>query len=104
MLTTICILMILAVGYAHMRDGLFTALCMLVNALIAGFIAFGFFEPIADRIEGPLQGGAAAGYEDFFALILLFVGTVIVLRAITNRLAPDMLDLPANAQYGGAVL
>lgn len=104
MLTTICILMILAVGYAHMRDGIFTALCMLINALIAGLIAFGFFEPIADRIEGPLQGGAAAGYEDFIALILLFAATVIVLRAITNRLAPDMLDFPANAQYGGAVL
>lgn len=104
MLTTICVLMILAVGYAHLRDGLFTALCNLVNALIAGVIAFGFFEPIADWLEGSLQGGAAAGYEDFSALIVLFVFSVIVLRAITNRLAPDMLDFPANAQYGGAVL
>ncbi len=103
MLTTICALMILAVGYAHMREGLFTGLCMLVNVLIAGFIAFGFFEPIADRLEGTLAGGSMAGYEDFIALVALFAFSVIVLRMITNRLAPDMLDLPANAQYGGAV-
>jgi hypothetical protein len=103
MLTAICVLMILAVGYAHMRDGLFTALCMLVNVLIAGVIAFGFFEPIADWLEGHVQGGSVAGYEDFIALVVLFAGSVIVLRSITNRLAPDMLDFPANAQYGGAV-
>jgi hypothetical protein len=104
MLTTICILMILAVGYAHLRDGIFTALCMFVNVLIAGFIAFGFFEPIADWLEGHLQGGFAAGYEDFIALVLLFAVSVIILRNITNRLAPEMLDFPANAQYGGAAI
>ena len=103
MITAVCILMILAVGYAHMRDGLFTALCMLVNVLISGIIAFGFFEPIADWLEGPLQGGSAAGYEDFSALVVLFAASVIALRSITNRLAPDMLDFPGNVQYIGAL-
>jgi hypothetical protein len=104
MLTVVTALLILAVGYAHMRDGLYTALCMLFNAVIAGIVAFGFFEPLADWLEGAFQGGSWAGYEDFFALISIFFAAMLVLRSCTNRLAPDMLDLPANAQYGGAAL
>ena len=104
MLTVLTVLIILAVGYAHMRDGLYTALCMFINSIIAGIVAFGFFEPVADWLENTFQGGFFAGYEDFLSLLLIFAATMIALRMITNRLAPEMLDLPANAQYGGAVL
>ena len=104
LLTIVVVLVILAVGYAHMRDGLHTALCMLVNVVLAGIVAFGFFEPVADWLDNSMQTTSWTGYEDFIALILLFAGSLIVLRAITNRLAPDMLDFPANAQYGGALL
>ena len=103
MLTAITAVFILAVGYAHMRDGLFTALCMLVNVVMAGIVAFGFFEPIADWLDGALQGGFWSGYEDFTILILLFAGALILARAATNFLAPDMLDFPGNVQYGGAI-
>ncbi len=104
MLTATIVLVILAVGYAHMRDGLFTALCMLVNVVLAGIVAFGFFEPVADWLDNSMQSTSWTGYEDFLALMLLFSGSLIVLRAATNRIAPDMLDFPANAQYVGAVL
>lgn len=104
MMTGITIVLILAIGYAHMRDGLFTALCMLVNVVLAGLVAFCFFEPVADRLEGVLQGGSWVGYEDFAALIGLFAVAMLVARFATNSLAPDMLDFPGNVQYAGAVI
>jgi|SRR5262245_1530558 len=104
MITIVTIIVILVVGYAQLREGLFTALCALVNVMLAGIVAFGFFEPIADWLDESMQRTSWSGYEDFVALILLFCGTLLVLRAVTNRLAPDMLDFPANTQYGGAVL
>jgi uncharacterized membrane protein required for colicin V production len=103
MLTAVTIIVILIVGYAHMRDGLFTAFCNLVNVLLAGIVAFGFWEPVADWLDNALQGGFWAGYEDFIALTLIFTASLIALRMITNRLAPDMLGFSGNVQYGGAI-
>jgi colicin V production protein len=102
MLTVLTVMIILAVAYAQMREGLYTGLCMVINIVIAGLLAFGFFEPIADWLEPTLQGGFLAGYEDFLALVGVFAIALIILRSITNALAPDMLDFPANAQYAGA--
>src|SRR5262245_1617615 len=104
MLSIVALFMILAVGYAHMRDGLHTALCMLINVMIAGIVAFGFFEPLADWLDEHLQRTSWTGYEDFVMLILLFCAALLALRAITNRLAPDMVTFHANAQYAGAVV
>ena len=39
LLTVLTILVTLAVGYAYMREGLFTAFCMCCNVLIAGLLA-----------------------------------------------------------------
>ncbi len=102
MLTVITIVVMAAVAYAQMREGLYTALCMLINIVIAGLVAFGFFEPIADWLEPNLSSSFLAGYEDFLALVVLFGGTLMGLRFVTNTLAPEMLDFPANAQYAGA--
>jgi Colicin V production protein len=99
MLTALAVLLMLAVGYAHLRDGVFTALCMFVNVILAGLAAFWLFEPFADWLDGIFQNGFWSGYEDFIALILLFAGAVILLRMMTNRLAPDMLNFPGNLQY-----
>src|SRR5207237_10504541 len=99
MLIALCVLLMLAVGYAHLRDGVFTALCMLVNTVLAGLVAFWLFEPFADWLDGIFQNGFWSGYEDFIALTLLFAGGMILLRAATNRIAPNMLHFPGNLQY-----
>jgi uncharacterized membrane protein required for colicin V production len=104
MITILTVIVILIVGYAQMREGLFTAFCMLVNIILAGVVAFGFFEPFADKMEPSLAGGFMAGFEDFLALLILFAVTLIVLRVITNKLAPEMLAFDGNVQYGGALL
>ncbi|MCS7046059.1 MAG: CvpA family protein [Gemmataceae bacterium] len=104
MLIAITIFIMVAVAYAHLRGGLFTALCMFVNQMVAGLIAFGFFEPIAEQLERSTRDTFLAGYEDFFALIGLFAVSLGLLRLVTNLLAPEMLDFSGNVQYLGALI
>ena len=61
MLTALCVLIMLAVGYAHLRDGTFTALCMLVNTVLAGLVAFWLFEPFADWLAFDPDAGLLLG-------------------------------------------
>jgi hypothetical protein len=104
MLIALTVVIMLAVGYAFFLQGLLSGFCMLVNVLLAGLVAFNFWEPLAKALEQALGSGPAAGYEDFICLIALFAVTLLVLRMVTNSLARSDPDLPAAVQQGGAVL
>jgi uncharacterized membrane protein required for colicin V production len=105
MVTFLTVLIMLIVAYAHFREGLFTATTMLVNVVIAGLIAFGFWEPLADVLDPVFAGGFLAGFEDLLALVAIFIITLVILRAITNRLAPSVVDFPGYfQQFGGALV
>ena len=92
----------LAVGCAQYRNGLFTSVGMLLMVFVSGFIAFGFWEPIADFLDPVFQNSALAGCEDLIALILLFSVTLFMLRLAANYLAPDMIDQHGVLQHFGA--
>lgn len=104
MITFFTIAVILIVGYAQMREGLFTAFCVFVNIVLAGLVAFCLFEPFATWMEPHLAGNFLANLEDFFALIVLWTGSFILLRSITNQFAPEMIAFEGNVQYGGALI
>jgi hypothetical protein len=104
MITVLTIGIILIVGYSQLREGLFTACTGLVNVVLAGLVAFCFFEPFADWLEPNLAGNFLANMEDFLALVLLFCGSFVLLRSLTNYLAPEMIAFDGNVQYGGAVI
>lgn len=91
-----------AVAYASLREGLLTAITTLINVVLAGLIAFNFFEPLADQLEDVLRGSFLAGYEDALALTLLFAGPLALLRLLTNNLANSDQDLPALLQQVSA--
>src|SRR5262245_58952517 len=92
----------LAVGYAYMREDLFTALLMLINVILAGVAAFDFFEPVADWLD---NGGSMGGYEDALSLAVLFAVSLGILRIVTNNLADTVLDFSGivNQMAGGAL-
>jgi uncharacterized membrane protein required for colicin V production len=100
---TALVLILMGVGfYAGFREGVFTSFCMLVNAFLAGLVAFNFFEPIAAWLESVFRGSPLLGYEDFLALATLFVVTFMLLRLVTNNLSNRLIDLPARPQqFGG---
>src|SRR5262249_6443625 len=96
---TVVIMGILA--YAYLVEGLFTACVMCVNVIVAGLIAFNFWEPLANVLE-PIFGGY--GYEDFLCLILLFSVTLGAMRTITGLLCPTEVAFPPQLQRPGGAL
>jgi hypothetical protein len=101
MLALLTILAMLAVAYAYQREGVFTAFTMCVNVFLAGLIAFNFWEPAADWLEGVFEGTVLLGYEDALCLIGIFTLTLGLLRLATNNLAPSELMFPLPALRGG---
>jgi hypothetical protein len=87
-----------AIAYASLREGLLTALSTLVNVVLAGLVAFNFFEPLANQFEDLFRGSFLVGYEDALSLTALFALTLGLLRVLTNNLASSDQDLPALLQ------
>jgi hypothetical protein len=104
MLTSFTILIILIVTYAYLDEGLFTAFCMFLNVLLAGLIAFNFWEPLAEGLESGLEGSFLHGYEDAICLVVLFALSLGLLRAVTNTLAHNLIAFPLLVQRTGAIL
>ncbi len=98
------ILIMLAVGYAYVREGLFTAAVMCCNVLLAGLITFNFWEPLADLVDPLLSGTFLHGYEDAACLMALFCLTLGLMRLITNSLASTVIPFPLLIHHGGGVL
>jgi hypothetical protein len=104
MLVFLTLVIMLIVAYAYFREGVLTALMMLVNVFLAGLVAFNFFEPLANELEPMIANTWMAGFEDAVCLFALFAVTLGLLRLITNNFVNNELQLPALAQQVGAVL
>ena len=104
MLAFFTIVIMLAVGYAFMVEGLFTACTMCINVLLAGLIAFNFFEPLARLLEDQVVGTFLEGYGDAVCIVLIFSLALFGLRTVTNQLANIEIDFPQIPQrLGGAI-
>lgn len=95
------VVMMIAVAYSFLKEGIFTAFCMLINVCIAGLVAFSYFEPFALALE-PITKGLLDGYEDAISLVALFVATVVLLRSITNALVNNDIPYPPALYQAGA--
>jgi hypothetical protein len=111
LLTFFTIIVMLAVGYGFLREGLLTAFCMCVNTFVAGLIAFNFWEPLADLIEPMLPVAEPNkpppffwGYEDALSMMVLFWGSLLLLRFVTNSLTPTEVQYHGYMRSGGAAL
>jgi hypothetical protein len=91
-------------AYAFWRQGVLPALAMTVNILLAGLVAFNFFEPIAEQLDSMLAGSFLHGYEDGFCLVALFCATLAFLRWASNELIHTIINYNPILQQGGAVL
>jgi hypothetical protein len=101
MLTTLTIIIMLAVAYAFFQEGLFTAFAMFFNVFFAGLVAFNFWEPLANKLDPVFADSFLHGYEDIVCLIGLFCITLGVLRTLTNMFANAVIDFPEALQRGG---
>lgn len=103
MLAVLTILLMAAVAYALMREGILIAATTLVNVILAGLTAFMLFEPMADELGKSLAGSALDHMEDAISLFVLFAGTLGVLRLVTTNLGNQELDMPAIPHQVGTV-
>jgi hypothetical protein len=104
LLPVLTILIMLGVGYAYLREGVFTAFTMCCNVLIAGLVSFNFYEPLADLLDSSFESSFLHGYEDGLCMLALFCVTLGGLRTATNALANVQMSLPPLLQRGGGVL
>ncbi len=97
-------IIMLAGVYAFWRQGVLPAFAMTVNILLAGLIAFNFFEPIAEQLDSMLADSFLHGYEDSICLVALFSATLAFLRWASNELIHTIIHYNPILQQGGAVL
>jgi len=97
-------LIMLGGAYAFWRQGVLPAFAMTVNILLAGLVAFNFFEPIAMQLESMLADSFLHGYEDSFCLVALFSATLAFLRWASNELVHTFIFYHPILQQAGAVL
>jgi hypothetical protein len=98
------IVIMLAIAYAYLREGLFTSLMMCCNVFFAGLVAFNFWEPIASLLDSVFADTFLHGYEDILCLMALFCLTLGLLRAATNAMVNVQIAFPQAVQRGGAAL
>src|SRR5215472_13928730 len=98
------VLVMLMVAYAFWRQGVLPAFAMAVNVLLAGLVAFNFFEPIAAELDPMLSDSFLHGYEDSLALMLLFCPILAFLRWLTNNLVHTTVEYHPIVQQGGSVV
>jgi hypothetical protein len=103
-LGSLTILIMLAVSYAFWREGLLTACTMFINVVLAGLIAFNFFEPIAAALDPLFADLFLHGFEDALALMFLFCFSLGILRLLTNTIAISDLEFPPIVLRVGCVL
>ena len=81
MLIFATLLLMLGMAYTQYRNGLFSAFAMLIMVLLSGLVAFGFWEPLADRIDPAFQNNALAGCEDMIVMVLLFSADFVLIAS-----------------------
>jgi uncharacterized membrane protein required for colicin V production len=91
-------------AYAFWRQGVLPAFAMMVNILLAGLVAFNFFEPIAEQLDSMADDTFLSGYQDSFCLVLLFSLTLLFLRWASNELIHTIILYNPILQQGGAVV
>ena len=93
MIITLVLLAILAAVIGMLvREGLWRAVLMFFNVLMAASVATAWFGPLANLLEGYL---ANYGYLlDFLSIWLIFCAVLAILREATDRLAPTRVEFP----------
>ena len=98
MLTFFTLVIMGVVAVAFWREGLLHAVATCVNVLLAGLVAFNFWEPLAGLLEPLLHG-----YEDAVCLVALFGVTLGTLRIVANMLVKGHVRYHPLLRRGGCV-
>ncbi len=98
-LSVISLLMVILVAAFWVYQGLFSALIMLFETIIACMLAFGFYEAVNSIWS---DSGAMRDIGPSLAMMLIFLVSLIVMRIISDRLVTDAVNFPLQIDRAGA--
>jgi len=101
-LNIFALLSVLGITFMHSMFGLFSGIINVFCSITALAVAFGFAEPLNDWVTSTIQLHSA--YTEPFALILLFVVTLVVLRLLTDTLLRGNVRVPMYLDWGGGAV
>src|SRR5262245_21408086 len=104
MLIAFTLAIMLVAAYALMVEGVFGAFMALVNVILAGLIAFNYWEPFASYLEPNFFDTFLQGYEDAVCLTGMFWMALMFLRVATNQFCPAEIECHPSVQRGGGAL
>jgi uncharacterized membrane protein required for colicin V production len=98
----VTVVLILGMTYALMSEGLWGACLMFFNALFAAMITLNFYEPLAQVIGTNME--FLSGYADALCILLIFTASLLIMRLLTEYLAPAMVRFPMPLYHVGRVI
>ena len=96
------IVVFLATALALFRDGLWSALVMLLNILLATTVASAWYETVARLLDA--QAPAYTYLFDFFSIWGLFALVLLAMREVTDRLSRTKVKFVKQVEMVGAPL
>jgi hypothetical protein len=87
--------LVLLIAYWWANQGLFSALLHLICVIVAGTIALAVWEPVTINLL--LSGGVFDNYAWGVSLMSVFVISLIILRVIADKVAPNNVSMPPSA-------
>lgn len=101
-LNIIALALVAAITFMHSIFGFYSGLINVFCTLISAIVAFGFWEAATDFITGATHLSAA--YVGPTCLLLLFIGSLIILRTAADNWIRGNVAVPQWMNTGGAVL
>lgn len=95
-------LFVIGITFINSMFGLFSGLINAFCAIVAMVVALGFWEPLNDWLTGDMQ--LHPGYTEPFALALLFLVTLLVLRLLADNFVRGNVRVPMYVDWGGGAI
>jgi uncharacterized membrane protein required for colicin V production len=92
---------VLGLTYVLTSEGLWGSALMFFNVLFGAMIAFNFYEPLASLIDST---GIGWGFSDTLCLLGLFCISVVLLKMISETIAPAMVRFPTPVYHAGRLI
>ncbi len=101
-LNLLVIAMIGLIAYLWSSQGMFSAMMHFVCVIVAGAIAFAFWEPVAGMLIG--MGGVVQELAFGLGLMLPFLVALFVLRVACDKLVPKGMDFDDASNFVGGLV
>src|SRR3954452_25181352 len=105
MFTIIYCIVVFAGLAMTVREGIWSNTLTLINIIISGLVAFGFYSPLVVYLDEDVTSGQHTYWLDFAIIWALFAASIIICRVFTGMLSKTRMRFkhPVDA-VGGPIM